>query len=118
MCYCHENACTFGKLITTGQTSEQKIFSSPTPVTRRQPGFAIAFDEMIVQRRTVLISGAVFFSGKVSAMLLEVPVMDTELSGKYVADSAVQASASYAIDNAQTTSGAVDDEVVRKMKDC
>ena len=43
--------------------------------------------------------------------------MDTESSGKNVADSAVQVSTSYAIDDAQTTSGAVD-EVVRKMKDC
>ena len=42
--------------------------------------------------------------------------MSSELSGKSIADSAVQVTTSYAIDNAQLiTSAPVDGEIVRKM---
>ena len=54
---CHETPRSFA----TGQTSDQKVFSNPTPAPRRKPDFAIASDEMAVQWPTVLISVEVFF---------------------------------------------------------
>ena len=65
-----------------------------------------------------MLTGAVFlFNGKISAIFLDGPLMGTELSGKIIADSAVQVFDSYAIDSASITSAADDGEIVRKMID-
>ena len=50
-------------------------------------------------------------------MYLDAPLMGTELSAKNIADSVVQLSTSYVIDNAPITFPLVDGEIVRKMGD-
>ena len=50
-------------------------------------------------------------------MILDIPLIGTELSSKNNADSAVQVYTSYAIDKTQITSVAVHGEIVRKMGD-
>ena len=101
MDHCRKNGRS---VVETGKRSEQNLFSSPTPASRRKPVVATAYDKMTKQKRTVLITGAVFLcNAKISAIFLDAPLTGTELSGNIIANAAVQVSPSYAIDNARIT---------------